>query len=631
MADPQAGERAVPLRKTSAAIAALTAGVLLTATPAAAEREWHHALSLVEEPRYPPDFSHFDWVNPDAPKGGRARLNAIGTFDSLNQFPVRGNSVTLLSLIYDQLMAGSLDEPSTEYGLVAEAVSYPDDYSSATFRLRPEARFHDGEPITPEDVIFSLKAITEVSPNWGAYYENVERVEKTGENEVTFHFDSAGNRELPHIVGQLTILPKHYWTGENEAGEPRDLANTTLEPPLGSGPYRIAEVNAGRSITYERVEDYWAKDLPVTKGQWNFDELQVEYFRDATVAFEAFKAGQLDYYQETNSKNWATSYNFDAVKQGRVKKEEIPLDRPAPMQAFVFNLRHDKFADRRVRRAFNLAFNFEWTNENLFYGQYKRLDSYFPNTGLAAQGAPEGRQKEILESLREEFPEHVPEEALTQAYENSKNPDRSAFRRHLRKATRLLKEAGWEVRDGVLRNAETGEPMQVEFLIASPAFERVILPYTRNLARLGVEADVRLVDSSQYRSRLDEFDYDIIVASFPQSESPGNEQRDFWGSQAAEQSGSRNLIGIQNPAIDKLIDGIIYAESREELVAYTGALDRVLLWQHYVVPQWYSPSARIAYWDKFERPETLPSQTPGFTQVWWFDPQATEKVEAAGQ
>jgi microcin C transport system substrate-binding protein len=570
-------------------------------------------------------------VNPDAPKGGTVRLHSIGTYDSLNNFIVRGNTAAFVGIVYDSLMTQSPDEPSTEYGLIAEAASYPDDYSSVTFRLRPEAKFHDGEPVKPEDVIFSFQEITKVSPFWAAYYKNVKEVEKTGEQEVTFRFDSKGNRELPQIVGQLSVIPKHFWTGKDKDGNPRDLSKTTLEPPLGSGPYKIGDVTPGRTISYERVEDYWAKDLPVMKGQWNFNELRVDYFRDTTVAFEAFKSGRLDFYQDNNSKNWATAYDFPAIKNGNVIKEEIPLKRSAPMQGFVLNLRHKKFADPRVREAFNLAYDFEWANTNLFYGQYERVDSYFENSELASKGVPEGREKEILEELKKEFPDDVPDKALTDAYQNPKNEERNDFRRNLRKATQLLQDAGWEIRDGRLTNKETGEPMKVEFLLQQPAFERIVLPYIQNLKRLGIEASVRLVDSSQYQARTDNFDFDIIVGTFAQSESPGNEQRDFWGTEAADKDGSRNLIGIKNPAIDKLIDMIIFAKSREELVATTHALDRVLLWSHYIVPQWFSPNARIAYWNKFSHPETLPSQTVAFTQVWWLDEEKAKKLQAATQ
>ncbi len=601
-------------------------GVIACAGLVSAEPVWHHGVSLIGEPKYGPDFKHFDWVNPDAPKGGSVRISAQGTFDSLNPYPIKGNPAAGSTFIYDALMDGGLDEPSAEYGLIAESVSYPDDYSSVTFKLRPEARFQDGVPIKPEDVIFSLEELKKVSPTYAFYYKNIVGAEKTGEHEVTMRFDVKDNRELPQIAGQLPVLPKHYWTGPEAKAAGRDLAKSTLEPPLGSGPYRIKEVDPGRSVTLERVADYWAKDLPVMKGRWNFDQLRFEYFRDPTIAFEAFKAGKIDYYRDSSAKNWSTAYDFPAAKDGRVKKEKITLKRPAAMQAFAFNTRRDKFADPRVRQAFGLAYNFEWANKNLFYGLYERIDSYFENQDLAATGKPEGRELEILQALKKEFPDAVPDQALTVAYKAPVNDDPTEQRRNLREAVKLLKEAGWEVKNNVLTNVKTGEPMDVEFLIDDPNFERVILPYIQTLQRLGIKAKLRPVDSSQYQSRVQEFDFDIIVSLFPQSESPGNEQREFWGSAAADRPGSRNLIGIKNPAIDKLIDMIIFAPSREELVAVTHALDRVLLWQHYVVPQWFSPVARIAYWDKYSQPKTLPSQDPGFTQVWWWNAAAADKL-----
>lgn len=549
----------------------------------------------------------------------------LGTFDSVNPIPLKGRKAQGLGLMYDQLMTPSLDEPSTEYGLIAEWVSYPEDYSSVTFGLRKEARWHDGKPITEEDVIFSLEVLKENNPFYALYYKNVVRAEATGEREVTFYFDVKGNRELPQIMGQLVIFPKHYWDGQKD----RNPGETTLVPPLGSGPYRIKEVEAGRSIVYERVPDYWAKDLPVSKGYYNFDEIRFDYFRDQTIAFQAFKAGNLDFYQESSSKNWATAYNFPAVEKGLViKRQDIVLKTPQPMQAFVFNTRRSKFADRRVRRAFNLAFDFEWTNKYLFYGQYERTDSFFENTELAASGVPKGRELEILKALHAEFPGYVPEEVLTKAYQNPVNKTPHDFRKHLREAVRLLREAGWEIRDGVLTNVQTGDRMEVEFLIVSPAMERVVLPYVRNLERLGIRSSVRLVDTPQYKERTDRFDFDIIVDSFPQSESPGNEQRDFWSSEAAEKPGSRNTIGIKNPAVDKLIDMIIFAKDREELVTATRALDRVLLWNFYVVPQWYVPFERIAYWNRFDHPKPLPSRAVGFLQIWWYDTQRAAKLEA---
>ncbi len=586
----------------------------------------HHGLSLLTpEPALPPDFPHLPYANPDAPKGGKVDLSAIGSFDSLNPIPLKGSKAAGLGLVFEPLMDSSLDEGSTEYGLIAEWVSYPEDFSSATFGLREEARWHDGKSITPEDVVFSLNVLKEHNPFYRAYYANVDRAEKTGEREVTFYFDSKNNRELPLIVGQLRVFPKHYWDGS----EGRDPARTTLEPPLGSGPYRIVEADGGRSVAYERVEDYWAKDLPLRKGHYNFDRLEFDYFRDSTVAFQAFKAGKIDFYVENSAKNWARGYDFPAHNRGDVIKRAIELETPQPMQAFVFNTRREQFADPRVRRAFNYAFDFEWANKTLFYGQYERTDSFFKNTELEAQGLPEGREREILEELRAEFPDHVPPEVVTEDYTNPSGGGRGKMRANLRKALDLLREAGWETQQGRLVNAETGEPFTAEFLLQSPAMERVVLPYKQRLERIGMDISVRVVDSSQYQERTNTFDFDIIVDSFPQSDSPGNEQRDFWGSQAADTPGSRNTIGIKNPAVDKLIDMIIFAKDREELVAVTRALDRVLLWNHYVVPQWFSPARRIAYWNKFDHPEPLPSRAIGFTEVWWYDAQAAQTLSSA--
>ena len=611
----------------SRGILALAAAVLALGTavevPRADQQKRHHALSLVGEPAYGPDFKHFDWVNPDAPKGGTVRQWAMGSFDSLNPFSVQGSTAAGVGLIYDTLMTSSPDEPSTEYGLVAEWVSFPDDFSSATFGLRPEARFHDGEPIKPEDVIFSLEALKKAHPHYNAYYRNVIRAEKTGDHEVTFTFDQKGNRELPQIVGQLPVLPKHFWEANGANGQPRDLSRSTLEVPLGSGPYKIKSFDPGRSIVYERVKDWWAKDLPVSKGQWNFDEFIFTYFRDRVPAFEAFKVGQIDYWPESSAKAWATSYDFEAVRRGLVKKEEIPVRRVTPMQAFVMNLRRPQFQDVRVRKAFNLAFDFEWMNKNLFFDQYKRTESFFGNSELQATGLPTGRELEILNEVKDQ----VPPEVFTTEWKNPVNATPQDQRNNLRKAAQLLAEAGWKPKNGVLTNAK-GEELAVEFLLVQPDFERVVLPFKTNLERLGVRVSIRIVDTSQYQRRADTFDYDIIVDSFPQSNSPGNEQRNFWGSAAADTHGSMNSIGIKNPAIDKLIDKIIFAADREELVAATRALDRVLLWNYYVIPQWHSPFDRIAIWDMFGRPDKLPEENPSFMRVWWLDAKKQQQLNA---
>jgi microcin C transport system substrate-binding protein len=604
--------------------------VSLLVVPASAQEEpqHRHAVSLIGTPKYPADFQHFDYVNPDAPKGGLVRMADIGSFDSLNPILYRGESAAGLGLIYETLMQDSLEEPSTSYGLIAEWASYPPDFSSVTFKLRDEARWQDGTPIAPEDVVYSLEINKAANPRMGLYYKNVAKAEATGPNQVTFTFDVKGNRELPMIMGQLTILPKHYWTGKDANGNQRDPLKTTLEPPLGSGPYRIKQMTPGRTISYERVADYWGKDLPVNRGEWNFDTIRFDYYRDETVAFEGFKAGNLDYWQEASSKNWATAYDFAAVRDGLIKRQEVETERSQPMQCFVFNVRRPQFQDRRVRKAFALAFDFEWANKNLFFGQYARVGSYFQGTELAAPAdLPQGRELEILNEVKDQ----VPPEVFTTVHTNPANNSPDDLRGNLRKAVQLLKEAGYEVKDGVLIDTKTGKQLTVEFLLVSPLFERIVQPYIANLQRLGIKATLRMVDSAQYTRRLNVFDYDIVVGNFAQSDSPGNEQRDFWGSEAAGREGSQNLIGIKDPTIDKLVDHVIFAKNREELVAATHALDRVLLWNDFVVPQWFSPKVRIAYWNRYGQPAKLPGLTPGFMQVWWLDKELAAKLPGASK
>lgn len=583
----------------------------------------HHALSLVGDVKKGPDYKHFDWVNPSAPKGGAVRQYVQGSFDSLNEFTVQGSPASGLALIYDKLMEPSTDEPATQYALIAEWVSYPADYSSVTFAIRSGAKFHDGQPITPEDVIFSMEAQKASNPSAALYYHNVVKGEKTGEREVTFTFDSKGNRELPHVVGELTVLPKHFWTATGSNGEKRDLSKSTLDIPLGSGAYKIKEVDAGRGITYERVKNYWAQDLPVNTGQNNFDEIKLVYFRDRTPAFEAFKAGTIDYWAENSASSWATQYEFDAIKKGLVKKEMIPIKRIAPMQVFAFNTRRAKFQDVRVRKAFNLAYNFEEANKKLFYESYTRITSFFDNSDLKAVGLPAGRELEILNEVRAD----IPPEVFTAEWKNPVNTAENR-RANLSEAGKLFAASGWTNKGGVLVNG-AGEELTVEFLIDTETFQRVILPYIEDLKLLGVKASVRLVDASQYKRREDDGDFDIIVDNLSQSNSPGNEQRFFWGSAAADQKGSRNRIGIKNTAVDKLIDKIVFAKDRAELVAATRAMDRVLLWNYYVVPQWHLPAERIAYWDMFGRPDILPSQTVDFLRVWWVDPAKQAALAAA--
>jgi microcin C transport system substrate-binding protein len=594
---------------------------LSSSAPASSTPERQHALSLIGKPKYGPEFAHFDWVNPDAPKGGRVRQWAMGSFDSLNPFPVKGSSAAAVGLIYDTLMVESPDEPSTEYGLVAEWVTHPDDFSSATFQLREAARFHDGRPITPEDVIFSLQALKKASPRMAFYYKNVVKAEKVGERQVRFEFNVKGNRELPLIVGQMPVLPKHFWEGTGPNGEPRDLSKSTLEVPLGSGPYRIKHVDAGRTIAYERVKDWWAKDLPVSKGQWNFDEIRYVYFRARDAAFLAFQAGELDFWRESSAKAWATGFDFEGVKRGQVIRHSLPIATVAPMQSFAFNIRRVQFKDPRVRHAFNLAFDFEWANKNLMFDAYSRVGSYFENSELKATGLPAGRELELLNEVRAE----VPPEVFTQEWKNPVNQSPKDVRKHMAAAAKLFAEAGYKPVSGVLTNA-AGQQLTAEFLLSQPDFERLVLPYIEQLQKLGVKASVRTVDTAQYQRRVDTFDFDIVVQSFPQSLSPGNEQRDYWGSEAADKEGSRNVIGIKNPAVDKLIDRIILARDRADLVAATRALDRVLLWNHYVVPQWHTPFERIAMWNLYGHPDKLPSRSSSFLRVWWWDDSAAKRL-----
>jgi microcin C transport system substrate-binding protein len=609
-----------PALRATSGFPVITAAQAETSTN---EPAWRHGLSLFGDLKYPAGFKRFDYVNPDAPKGGAVRQIAVGTFDNFN-IAVSGvkGSLAPIGLIYERLMETSLDEVATEYGLLAEAAQHPVDFSWVVYRLRKEARWHDGKPVTPEDVIYSLEVLKKFSPLYAQYYRHVVRTEKSGEYEVKFSFDAPGNRELPQIVGELTVLPKHYWEGTDSQGRKRDISQTTLEPPLGSGPYRIKDFVAGRTFTLERVKDYWGANLPVQIGQNNFDELRYEYFRDSTVALEGFKGDQVDWRVENSAKNWATAYDFPAVTDKRVLLEEFPNRSSGNMQAFALNTRREQFKDARVRNAFNWAFDFEEMNKQLFYGQYSRINSYFAGTKLASSGLPEGQELAILETVRDK----VPAEVFTKPYKNPVGGDPDAVRANLREAMRLLKEAGFEIRDRKLVDTG-GKPVTVEILVQDPAYERIALFYKPSLERIGVATSVRIVDDAQYENRRRNFDYDIIIDSWPESLSPGNEQREYWGAQAADAPGSRNTIGIKNPAVDALIDRVIFAKDRAELVAATHALDRVLLWNHYVVPQWNYPKVRTARWDRFSRPAELPEYgLSGFPALWWLDADKAAKT-----
>jgi microcin C transport system substrate-binding protein len=593
------------------------------AQTAASEPVWRHGLSLFGSLKYSADFKRFDYVNPDAPKGGIARQISLGTFDNFNIAiaGVKGSIAPAVGLIYETLMSHAQDEVATEYGLLADAAQHPDDFAWVTYRLRKEARWHDGKPVTPEDVIYSLDQLKKLSPMYSSYYRHVAKVEKIGDREIKFTFDSPGNRELPHIVGELMVLPKHYWEGTDGQGRKRDISQTTLEPPLGSGPYRVKEFVAGRSVSLERVKDYWGVNLPAQVGQNNFDELRFEFFRDNTVALEAFKADQADWIAENSAKQWATAYDFPAVTEKRVVKEEFPINDSGRMQAFVLNLRRGQFKDARVRQAFNFAFDFEEMNKQLFFGQYSRINSYFQGTELACSGLPQGQELAILETVRDK----VPAEVFTTPYQSPVGGNPDAVRANLRESARLLKEAGFEVKDRRLMDT-AGKPVTVEILVEDPATERIALFYKPSLERIGVTASIRVVDDAQYENRKRNFDFDMIIDIWGESLSPGNEQREYWGSQAADVLGSRNTIGIKNPAVDALIDKVVFAKDRAELVAATRALDRVLLWNFYVVPQFTYGFVRYARWDRFGHADLPKYARSGLPSLWWFDADKAAKL-----
>ena len=578
-----------------------------------------HGMSMFGALKYPLGFNHFEYVNPNAPKGGLVRMEARGTFDTLNSFTIKGSSAAGLGLIYDTLMESSRDEAFSEYGLLVESALVANDLSSVSFMLRKQARWHDGKPVTADDVAFSLDILkSKGAPFYRFYYANVEKAEVLSPHKVKFIFKGRKNRELPLIIGQLPILPKHHW-------QDRDFERTTLEPPLGSGPYKIGKVDPGRSITFERVADYWGRNLGVNKGRYNFDAIRFEYYRDPTVALEAFKANAFDFRQENTAKVWATQYNFPAIAKGKVIRETLANNNPTGMQSFAFNVRKSKFQNRRVREALALTFDFEWANKNLFFGQYTRTRSYFSNSELAATKIPAGAELRFLELLRGQ----IPAEVFTKEFKLPKTDGSGRSRRQLRQAKRLLETAGWFVKDRKLTNSETSEVMALEFLLVNQGFTRIVAPIQRAMERLGIKVEVRVVDTSQYINRIRNFDFDVIVGSWGQSLSPGNEQRDFWGSAAAVRPGSRNYIGIKDPAIDKLIDQIIFASSRGELVAATRALDRVLLWNHFVIPNWHINSYRIAYWNRFSRPAIKPKYGLGFSDTWWVDEAKDETLQAA--
>jgi microcin C transport system substrate-binding protein len=594
------------------------AGMAHAQAPAAGEAPLRtYGLSLLGAPSLPPDFTAFPYVNPDAPKGGEVALSAIGTFDSFNPFIVRGTPAADALRVWDTLLKPNADEAETEYGLLAQVIELPADRMGVAFELRPEAKFNDGTPVTAEDVAWTFNTLREKGrPFYRQYYADIASVAVEGPRRVVFRFKSSTNRELPLILGQMPVLPKHWWEG-------RDFDHPLTDPPIGSGAYRVGRFEFGRTLSMERVPNVWSKDLPVSRGLDNFDTRRTEYFRDGTVALEAFKAGQIDFREENVAKDWATAYDFPAVQKGLVKKELLTHHLPTGMQGFGMNTRRAIFNDVRVRHALALAFDFEWANANLFYGNYTRTSSYFSNSELASSGIPEGAELALLDKYRSQLPPDL----FTKPFQLPVTDGSGNNREQMRAALALLEAAGWKVRDRKLVDAG-GNPFSFEILLDQPAFERVALPYVQWLSRLGIEAKVRTVDPAQFQRLIDSYDYDMIVVTIPQSESPGNEQSGYWTCDSAKQEGGDNLMGVCSPAIDGLVHQILASPNRADQVTATRALDRALLAGWYVVPQWHLQSVRVAYWDIFGRPDK-PVRTGLAFDSWWIDPAKAAAIGSA--
>jgi len=579
--------------------------------------EYQHGVAMHGDLKYPKNFKKFDYASDKAYKGGTIKLSSIGTFDNLNPYILKGVAAWQTTYLFETLMKSSFDEPFSQYGLIAKSVKIPEDRSWIIFKIRKIAKFSNGEKIKPEDIIFSFNILTTKGhPIYKTYYGQVDKVEKFSENEVKFSFKGDPNPELPLIIGyQLPIFSKKYWDG-------KEFDKTTLNPPLGSGPYLVSDVKPGRSITLKKNPNYWGNKINVNVGRFNFDTIHTDFYRDETVALEAFKSGAYDFKQENSSKNWATAYKFGAVKEGRVKVEEIKYFRPSGMQGFAFNMRKSIFQNINVRKALTYAFDFEWSNRNLFYNAYTRTKSFFDNSDLSSQSFPSEEELVILEKYRGK----IPEEIFTSIFSPPNTDDENGLRKNLRFARRLLKEEGWIIKNDVLTNRETGEIFKFEILLRSPLFERIVLPMKRNLKKLGIEVSIRTVqDDSQYIRRLEDFDYDMIVVNYGSIISPGNEQKNYWGSSTADQPGSPNYMGVKNPVLDEIIDELISAKSRQELVTYTKVLDRILLFNYYLIPQFHIGHYRVAYWNKLSRPAISPKYDLGF-DFWWFDKNKDEDL-----
>ena len=594
---------------------ALTGGSM---SLSAQELEFRHGLSTFGDLKYPADFKHFDYVNPSAPKGGRFSVNGgpLSTFDSFNPFILKGDAASGLTLLFDSLMTGSGDELDAMYGLVAKEAAVAKDGKSVTFRLRPEAKFSNGTPVTAEDVVFSFDILkSKGHPNYRIMMRDVTKAEALDAHTVRFTFTGELTRDLPMTVAGLPVLSKAYYAT-------REFDQTTLEPPVGSGAYIIGDFRPGAQVTYKRRQDYWAKDLPVNVGINNFDEIRFEYYRDRTAELEGLKSGTFDFREEFTARDWATAYDVAPVKDGRIKRLTLPDETPSGAQGFFFNTRRAKFADPRVRKALDYAFDFEFTNKNVFYSLYKRTNSYFENSEMKAEGKPSPEELALLEPFRDKLPKAVFEEPYTSPVSDGSGTDRNL----LREAGRLLDEAGCKLNKDRVRVCASGDVLDIEFLTFEPTFDRVIAPYIKNLQAIGVGANIRRVDSAQYQRRAKAFDFDVVTSRFVMSHTPGVEMRNYWGSENANVEGSRNLAGIKDPVIDALIDKVVAAKSRQELTTATRAIDRVLRAGNYWVPQWYKAQHNIAHWDKFSYPPTKPKYSRGAPDTWWYDAEKAAKL-----
>ena len=591
--------------------------VLWSSSLSATEVIKSHGLSAFGNLKYGPEFTNFDYVNSEAPKRGTIRLPGIDSFDTLNGFILKGTSPALLGLLHATLMEPARDEADSRYGYIAESVEYPTDRSWIIFNLNPAARFSDGSPVTADDVVFSYEILVkEGHPSYRIVLSGIEKAEALSPHRVRFAFKTAGNRDLSLQIADLTILSKAYYAKNT-------FNRTTMQPPVGAGPYRVARIDPGRSVTYELVDGYWARNLPTMRGRFNFQRVLIDYFRDRNVAFEAFFAGAYDFREEFTSRNWATQYDSKPpVEDGLIVRETLKDDTPSGVQAFFFNNRREKFRDRRVRKALDLAFDFEWTNKALFYSLYKRTNSMFANSELAASHPPGPEELKLLEPLRGK----IPDEVYTKPYRSSVTDGSGRNRSNLRIAMKLLLDAGYTIKDNRLVDSK-GQPFVIEFLLSESSFKRIINPYVRNLLRIGIGATIRIVDVANFQNRARNYDFDVVVSRYVQPLTPGIEQQAYFGSENADVPGQRNLAGIKDPAIDYLIEKIIGAGSREALIAAVRALDRVLMWNHYVVPQWYKGAHNIAYWNKFDRPATKPRYDLGMLDTWWFNPEKAAMIE----